>query len=260
VDPLGLSAEEEYVVKNVNIPERKIEDNVPMMYVRSPKDGRWVYQWREADAVEKEAYFNRDPEGKWVKKQLDDLYVEQRAQINLAVKIRRMAGGNPEGTIQTVENIEKAVAIGASLPVGGLAAGAGREAAIWLHIRLMTAGGRIGAWLAAGGAGAKIAEQSRQMIANESDGILLGVVESGKVRLFRTIAGKLEGHADLIKQQLVAPGAQGFSVAVKNGQVVAVFEQSTLNSASANFNLTADAAKNVITTLGCEGAKVYRNK
>lgn len=51
--------------------------------------------------------------------------------------------------------------------------------------------------------------------------------------------------------------AQGFSIGVKNGQVTALFRNSTLNAPSANYNLQAQTASQILQSLGATGAKVF---
>src|SRR5260221_2932887 len=69
--------------------------------------------------------------------------------------------------------------------------------------------------------GIQIASGGQETVAATQNGILLGTVENGQVKLFQTAAGQIEGHADLVNAGLVSPNAQGFSIAVKYGQVIA---------------------------------------
>ena len=103
----------------------------------------------------------------------------------------------------------------------------------------------------------KLASGAQEMVAGTQNGILLGTVENGQVNLFRTAAGQIEGHADLLKSGLVSPGAQGFSIGVKNGQVTAIFQNSILNPAPANYLLPAQTTQQILRSLGATSVKLY---
>jgi hypothetical protein len=95
------------------------------------------------------------------------------------------------------------------------------------------------------------------MLAGTQNGILIGTVENGQVKLFQAAAGQIEGHADLLKAGLASPGAQGFSIGVQNGQVTAIFQNSILNPASANYLLPPQTTQQILQTLGTTGAKLF---
>jgi hypothetical protein len=98
---------------------------------------------------------------------------------------------------------------------------------------------------------------AQQTLAGTQNGILLGTVENGQVNLFETAAGQIEGHADLINAGLASPEAQGFSISVQNGQVTAIFQNSILNPASANYLLPAPTTQQILNALGATGAHLF---
>jgi len=98
---------------------------------------------------------------------------------------------------------------------------------------------------------------AQQTLAGTQNGILLGTIEDGQVNLFQTVAGQIEGHADLVNAGLVSPGAQGFSLGLENGQVMAIFQNSILNPASANYLLPIQTTQQILNTLGATGAHLF---
>jgi RHS repeat-associated protein len=123
--------------------------------------------------------------------------------------------------------------------------------------------GRLGGLFAddAARVGLSLADDAARLVAKSSDDVLLGVInQQGKVHLFKSGAGQIAGHADLVTQGLIQKtGSQGFSVMVKDGQVVGFLRTSTLNPATADFNITREAAQQILESLGARGAKIYGN-
>lgn len=125
-------------------------------------------------------------------------------------------------------------------PVGGLIAGSLDAAALSTEAGILTLNG-----------------VSQATLASTQNGILLGTVENGEIKLFQATAGEIEGHADLVNAGLVSPGAQGFSIAVQNGQVTAVFQNSILNSPLADYLLHPDTTQQILQAIGANGAKLF---
>jgi hypothetical protein len=107
--------------------------------------------------------------------------------------------------------------------------------------------------------GLNLASDARKLIQGAKNEYFLGVVENGNVRLFNTAAGQLEHHGQLIQQGLVQPGAQGFSIAVKEGEVVAIRLNSQLNTTLPGFNLPKPTAEQILKQLGAPNAKILGN-
>jgi RHS repeat-associated protein len=107
-----------------------------------------------------------------------------------------------------------------------------------------------------------VSTASSQLIANTTDGVLLGVIDSGgAVQLFQAGRGvfingvEIFGHAELVAAGVVQRGAaQGFSLLVKGGQIEGVFINSSLNAGS---NLSTSTTTALIDALDASGAKVY---
>jgi len=114
-----------------------------------------------------------------------------------------------------------------------------------------------GAAAAGAGTGLRLAGGAQSMVAGTQDGVLLGTVENSQINLFQAAAGQIEGHADLLSAGLASPGAQGFSIAVQNGPVTAIFQNSILNPASANYLLPAQTTQQVLQALGATSAKLF---
>jgi len=115
----------------------------------------------------------------------------------------------------------------------------------------------LGFTVVAAKTGMNIADGSKELIANSADDVLLGVVENGNVRLFKSAAGQIEGHSDLLKQRLISSDEQGFSIGVKNGQVISIFRRSILNPKLTDWLLPVEKTKRILKELGAEGAEIY---
>jgi hypothetical protein len=103
------------------------------------------------------------------------------------------------------------------------------------------------------------AGKALETIKASKNGMFLGVVEKGEVRLFQAAAGGVEGHADLVKAGLVSKGAEGFSVGVKNGKISFLRTASTLNSAGNNYNLSSQTLQQVQKALSVPAEKLIKN-
>jgi RHS repeat-associated protein len=110
---------------------------------------------------------------------------------------------------------------------------------------------------ATAGAGLNLSSGAQQMLAGTQNGTLLGIIEKGQVFLFESGTGQIMGHSDLLNAGLISKGAQGFSIAVQNGNVTAIFANSILNPASANYVLPSQTIQQILQALGATGAKIF---
>jgi len=110
-----------------------------------------------------------------------------------------------------------------------------------------------------GGAAIKLTKAAQETLAATESGVLLGTIEGGEVSLFKSAAGQIEGHSQLLTEGLVGPGAEGFSVVMQNGQVTVLRTFSTLNSSSANYNLSTSVVQKIVDSLRASGARIITN-
>lgn len=106
---------------------------------------------------------------------------------------------------------------------------------------------------------------STQLISTTTDGVLLGVIDSsGAIQLFKAGPGvivngvEILGHADLVAAGVIEKGAvEGFSIAVKSGQVVKFFANSTLNSAQTGYALAVEKTAAILDEFGASAAEIF---
>ena len=80
-------------------------------------------------------------------------------------------------------------------------------------------------------------------VGDEGD-VFLGVIgEDGIVRLYRSgppSSGLPSGHQDLLNQGIITTASRGFSIGVKNGEVVVIHTDSMLNSLDDGFRISQE--------------------
>jgi hypothetical protein len=103
------------------------------------------------------------------------------------------------------------------------------------------------------------AAKALETLKASKNGVYLGVIEKGEIRLFESAAGKFEGHSDLLKAGLVSKEAQGFSIGIENGKYTFMRAGSALNSPANHFNLSEQVLEQTRKTLGVPADKVIRN-
>ena len=174
------------------------------------------------------------------------------------IAIQGAIGAITSGTINYAftRSVNKSLkSAGVGFIIGGTIGG------IFQGVRLLIISTRAAA--AAEGIAASTA--STELIANTSDGVLLGVIDDGGVvQLFKSGQGiyingvEILGHTDLVAAGVVTRGSvQGFSLLVKSGQINSVFVNSTLNQAANGFNLATGQTAGIIDAFGAQGAKIY---
>jgi len=109
-------------------------------------------------------------------------------------------------------------------------------------------------------AGLKLSDNVSQLFKGVKNDYFLGVVEGQNIKLFKAAQGQIEHHGQLLQQGMVQRGAQGFSVVVKDGQVVAIIRNSQLNDGMPDFNLPLNTAQQILDLLGFPNAQILGNK
>jgi RHS repeat-associated protein len=106
---------------------------------------------------------------------------------------------------------------------------------------------------------------STQLVTTTTDGVLLGVIDSGgTIQLFKSGSGvivngvEIIGHADLVAAGVIEKGAvEGFSIVVKSGQIIALRANSTLNAASNGYAIAVEKVAAILDEFGASGADIF---